>query len=325
MLTGVAVGLGDHRVCRQIIQHVALIRTNRGDNVASGMHGKSRRGAGMGAEAGDFTTVLENLYRARRRGNNRLLTRPHGIGNRTVRLKLLQDLLLRQGEDANDSVNSSHERNVSRGIDRQSLAAGRENLGAVGRLVGGDGISSSPSLRDGTLAATLGETVLVSTNRSYKPYMQERNIRCLCALNPCEDSLRKASRIHLHSLSAGSTSAAGTDRNLRQRITSLISFLGQTSDHANGGVMLIQGGAQFLPGLGQGLSQGVCFQGEGIPFFLEHAEEGGNGGEGRWPGSNNALSFHLDQVFGREFLSIDGVFSVLGDVCFDEPLLKDAA
>ena len=151
------------------------------------------------------------------------------------------------------------------------------------------------------------------------------HLRRLCTVHPGQDGLGQSRRIHLHRLTPSRGAAAGSDRDLGQRIAGLVPFLGQSSDDADGGIMLIERGAQLLSGLRQGLSQGVGLQGERIPFLLEDAQQGGDGGQRGRSGSDDTLGLDLDQVLGGELLSVHGILAILGDVGLDQSLLKDAA
>lgn len=87
--------------------------------------------------------------------------------------------------------------------------------------------------------------------------------------------------------------------------------------------MLVQSSAELLARLCELLLQLVRLEGDGIPFVLEGGEEGGDGGERRRAGTDDALRLELDKVIRGKLLAIDGVGAVLGDVRFDQTLLED--
>lgn len=89
--------------------------------------------------------------------------------------------------------------------------------------------------------------------------------------------------------------------------------------------MLIQCRAEFTPRLCQVLLQGVCFEGQRIPFFLENAEKRRDGCEGGWSRADNALRLDIDQIIGGELFAVDRILAVLGNVRLNEALLEDTA
>jgi hypothetical protein len=67
----------------------------------------------VGVEACDLIAVLEDLDGASSGSHNRLLSSPDSINDGTVCLKTVKDLLLRERENANNSLGCLDERGVT--------------------------------------------------------------------------------------------------------------------------------------------------------------------------------------------------------------------
>jgi hypothetical protein len=109
ILTSISENLGNDGVRRQIVEHVALINTNRGNNISSRVNSNISHLTGVGGEACDFASVLKHLDRASRRGNNRLITGPCATSHRAICLQSLQDILLGNGVDTNHAIGAANQ------------------------------------------------------------------------------------------------------------------------------------------------------------------------------------------------------------------------
>lgn len=77
------------------------------------------------------------------------------------------------------------------------------------------------------------------------------NIPVLCRLNLLDNVGRKGCRVDIHGVAVGRRG----DIDSSEGFTSFVALLGQTTNHANGCILLIQSVAELLPGLRKVLLQ----------------------------------------------------------------------
>lgn len=118
MLTCVTEILHDDRVCSQIIQHVALVCSNGCNYIAGRMQSEARGCTGMGVESCSLLVALEDLHRPRGGGDNRFFTSPNCISDRAIYLKSLNNLFLRQRENANNALSSLDKGRIAGRVNR---------------------------------------------------------------------------------------------------------------------------------------------------------------------------------------------------------------
>jgi hypothetical protein len=101
----------------------------------------------------------------------------------------------------------------------------------------------------------------------------------LCLVNLGNQVLWQALAVDLHGVAVGCAAAA--DGDVRQCFPGLVALTRQARDHACGGIVLVQGGAELLSRLRQLLLERVRLEHNGVPLVLEGAEQRGDGGEVR--------------------------------------------
>lgn len=141
MLTCVSEDLGGHGVGSQVVEDVALVNTDRGNNITSSMHSHTCNLASVRVEASDFSPVLKDLHRPGRRSNNSLVAGPSRIGDGTICLQSLHHTLLRKGVNTNHTINTTNKSQITGRVDRQSAATGVKRVGGLSWFECGDSLS----------------------------------------------------------------------------------------------------------------------------------------------------------------------------------------
>lgn len=147
-----------------------------------------------------------------------------------------------------------------------------------------------------------------------------RLINLVCKL------FRQRLGIHRHGVTARSASRhTSGDGDPGEGIARLVALPCEPRNHANGGIVLVEGGGELLARAGQLLLDVESLKGERVPLVLEGREQRGYGSERGRPRADDARCLELEQVGRCDVVVRDGVFAVLLDVLFNESLLEYGA
>ena len=95
------------------------------------------------------------------------------------------------------------------------------------------------------------------------------------------------------------------------------------SDDPAGGVVLVQGVAELLPGCLQLLPEGEAVQHHGVPLVLQRLEDGGDRGGGGRLGLHQRRALDLDQLLLGQRLLVNRVHPVISQKLLDQTPLKN--
>ena len=126
----------------------------------AGVESERCDGAGVRAHLRNLAAVLEDLDCASSGRNHCARAPPGSSGDRATGLEHLDDLLLRCGEDACNTVGAAKERKIARLVNRNSAASGVERFGRGDDVECGNVLASSPALWNWSLSARREEAEL---------------------------------------------------------------------------------------------------------------------------------------------------------------------
>jgi hypothetical protein len=148
------------------------------------------------------------------------------------------------------------------------------------------------------------------------------HVLCLCLVDLRDQLVGQRLAVDLHGVAVG---AAAADGHVRQRLACLVSLARHARNHARGGIVLVQRGAELLSRLRQLLLERVCLEHNGVPLVLEGAEQRGDRREVGRARGDDLRRLELNQVLDGELFAGDGIGVVLGDVCLDQALFEDVS